>query len=116
MFEEEMEKTNCQEKQIDFSEDIPYEYIYPSNLHEVFPKLEMLFIEPSYYSHRKEIYIPPSDPHYTLLYKEYKRQYYETYFPKEYSIYRRSRTDKENDYIYNNLIHIYPKEKKRKYE
>ncbi|KAK8809683.1 hypothetical protein WA158_000626 [Blastocystis sp. Blastoise] len=51
----------------DFSEDIPYEYIYSSNLHEVFQKLEMLFIEPSYYSHRKEIYIPPSDPHYSLL-------------------------------------------------
>ncbi|KAK8809612.1 hypothetical protein WA158_000555 [Blastocystis sp. Blastoise] len=49
----------------DFSEDIPYEYIYPSNLHEIFPKLETFLIEPSYYSQRKEICIPPSDPHYT---------------------------------------------------
>ncbi|KAK8789975.1 hypothetical protein WA158_006755 [Blastocystis sp. Blastoise] len=51
---------------VDFSEDIPYEYIYSSNLHEVFPKLETFLIEPSYYSQRKEICIPPSDPYYTF--------------------------------------------------
>ncbi|KAK8791055.1 hypothetical protein WA158_005686 [Blastocystis sp. Blastoise] len=74
MLEEKMEKTNFQEKQniiteernqlfcqysplfdffnitivtlkFDFSEDISYEYIYPSNLHEVFPKLETFLIE-----------------------------------------------------------------------
>ncbi|KAK8811453.1 hypothetical protein WA158_003187 [Blastocystis sp. Blastoise] len=58
-----------------FSKDISYEYIYPSNLHTIFPKLIEYDIYPYYYLNYKEIRIPSTDFHYELLYKEYKRLY-----------------------------------------
>ncbi|KAK8798757.1 hypothetical protein WA158_007841 [Blastocystis sp. Blastoise] len=76
-----------------FDVDIPYEYIYPSNLHELFPKLENYKILFEYYTEKKEIRVPPSDSHYTILYKEYKRLYYETNYPEAYEQYMDNQPD-----------------------
>ncbi|KAK8800572.1 hypothetical protein WA158_006890 [Blastocystis sp. Blastoise] len=79
----------------DFHEDIPYEYIYPSNLHELFPKIKEYSIKP-YYRHKKRfVPIIPSDPHYNVLYKEYKRQYYHTYYPDAYETYKQNNPEIE---------------------
>ncbi|KAK8789973.1 hypothetical protein WA158_006753 [Blastocystis sp. Blastoise] len=42
---------------VNFSEDIPYEYIYPSNLHELFPQLEEYELKIPVIKLIKEIYI-----------------------------------------------------------
>ncbi|KAK8813217.1 hypothetical protein WA158_002809 [Blastocystis sp. Blastoise] len=58
-----------------FSEDIPYEYIYPSNIHVMFSKLEKYIIQPSYYSLNKYIKVTRTDVHYNELYEDYKLVY-----------------------------------------
>ncbi|KAK8793343.1 hypothetical protein WA158_004702 [Blastocystis sp. Blastoise] len=79
--------------EFEFYVDIPYEYIYPSNLHELFPKIEEYTIEISVIELNKEICIPPSDPRYIILYKEYKRQYYKKYYPEAYDEYISTQPD-----------------------
>ncbi|KAK8797572.1 hypothetical protein WA158_005918 [Blastocystis sp. Blastoise] len=59
-----------------FSEDIPYEYIYPSNLHELFPKLQIYNISFDYYPELECFRVPYSDLHYKRLYSIYKQNYY----------------------------------------
>ncbi|KAK8811527.1 hypothetical protein WA158_003261 [Blastocystis sp. Blastoise] len=59
-----------------FSEDIPYEYIYPSNLHEIFPKLQIYRISFDYYPELECFRVPYSDLHYKRLYSIYKQNYY----------------------------------------
>ncbi|KAK8807248.1 hypothetical protein WA158_004007 [Blastocystis sp. Blastoise] len=76
----------------DFDDRIPYEYIYPSNLHELFPKIKRYVIEACYYPLKKYIQIKSTDIHYIPLYKEYKRQYYE----------------KKKKKIEEGQVHIYP--------
>ncbi|KAK8797555.1 hypothetical protein WA158_005901 [Blastocystis sp. Blastoise] len=76
--------------QYDFDDRIPYEYIYPSNLHDLFPKIKRYVIDgifsyihkfitylACYYPLKNYIQIKSTDIHYIPLYKEYKRQYYE---------------------------------------
>ncbi|KAK8800702.1 hypothetical protein WA158_000027 [Blastocystis sp. Blastoise] len=60
----------------DFSEDIPYESIYPSNLHSIFPKLETYTIQVYYYPQVQYIRITPSSFHYSYFYQEYILLYY----------------------------------------
>ncbi|KAK8814150.1 hypothetical protein WA158_008012 [Blastocystis sp. Blastoise] len=72
-----------------FDETIRYEYIYPSNLHNIFPKLEEYTLNICYYAEKKEICITPSDPHYKVLYKEYKLLNY-----------KENNLDSYRDYIY----------------
>ncbi|KAK8810490.1 hypothetical protein WA158_007065 [Blastocystis sp. Blastoise] len=91
-----------------FDDRIPYEYIYPSNLHELFPKIKRYVIEACYYPLKKYIQIKPTDIHYTLLYKEYKRQYYEKYYPEAYYIYKDEHPEIEANKIKEGQVHIYP--------
>ncbi|KAK8801950.1 hypothetical protein WA158_006345 [Blastocystis sp. Blastoise] len=72
--EDNYDKYNDENKiiiKVDFSEDIPYEYIYPSNLHVIFPKLEIFEMKIGYYRKEISIRIPSSNCHYLFLYKEY---------------------------------------------
>ncbi|KAK8797617.1 hypothetical protein WA158_005963 [Blastocystis sp. Blastoise] len=105
--------------EFDFSEDIPYEYIYPSNLHELFPKLEEYEIKFKIIKLTKEICLNPSDPKYTSLYKTYKLYCYEKYYPEAYNAYISTHPDIEpfsfpdnNNQIYTstNLINCYYQE------
>ncbi|KAK8809796.1 hypothetical protein WA158_000739 [Blastocystis sp. Blastoise] len=59
-----------------FSEDIPYEYIYPANLQELFPKLQEYIIHFYYYPELECFRVPYSDLHYKKLYSIYKQNYY----------------------------------------
>ncbi|KAK8801938.1 hypothetical protein WA158_006333 [Blastocystis sp. Blastoise] len=56
----------------DFNEDIPYEYIYPSNLHIIFPKLETYTLYAFYYGFEKKVCVSPADTHYSTLFNIYK--------------------------------------------
>ncbi|KAK8807245.1 hypothetical protein WA158_004004 [Blastocystis sp. Blastoise] len=76
-----------------FCEDIPYEYIYPSNLHELFPKLEEYTIQPHYFSTKCTIQVKPIDPVYSIFYKQYLLDYYHKQSPKEYYLYQRRHTN-----------------------
>ncbi|KAK8791925.1 hypothetical protein WA158_005302 [Blastocystis sp. Blastoise] len=67
-----------------FFEDIPQEYIYPTEILDIFPKLEDYWISLSFLYEKTCIQITPSDPHYNSLYKEYKRQYYKKNYPRSY--------------------------------
>ncbi|KAK8795672.1 hypothetical protein WA158_000329 [Blastocystis sp. Blastoise] len=58
----------------EFSDDIPYEYIYPSNLHEIFPKIEEYEIHFYYYSEKKKIIVTPKDIHYETVLNKYYNQ------------------------------------------
>ncbi|KAK8812254.1 hypothetical protein WA158_007488 [Blastocystis sp. Blastoise] len=98
--------------QVDFSDDIPYEYIYPSNLHELFPKLEIFEMNASYYPQNKEIQITRNDPNYRELYKEYKRLYYEYNYPEAYNRYKSLHPDIEKDKLYKYQIDIHSKKDK----
>ncbi|KAK8809879.1 hypothetical protein WA158_000822 [Blastocystis sp. Blastoise] len=83
-----LKQTGCEIERIDFnnffylrmknqfSEDIPYEYIYPSNLQELFPKLQCYYISFDYYPELECFRVPPSDFHYNELYSIYKQNYY----------------------------------------
>ncbi|KAK8793339.1 hypothetical protein WA158_004698 [Blastocystis sp. Blastoise] len=92
-----------------FDDRIPYEYVYPSNLCEIFPKMERYNIKASYYPLKKYIPIKPTDIHYTLLYKEYKLQYYEKYYPESYWEYRHEHPEIEKNIFKEDQIHIYLK-------
>ncbi|KAK8809793.1 hypothetical protein WA158_000736 [Blastocystis sp. Blastoise] len=92
----------------DFSEDIPYEYIYPSNLHEIFPKLKSYRLFPSYYPIQKEIQITSSNIHYSVLYKQYKRLYYIRNDYDKLKKYQEKYPEIEEDPIYDHYIHLYP--------
>ncbi|KAK8795562.1 hypothetical protein WA158_000219 [Blastocystis sp. Blastoise] len=70
----------------DFSEVISYEYIYPSNLHELFPKLQEYTIHFDYYLELEYFHLPYSDLHYKRLYSIYKQNYYNMgTLPDEYN-------------------------------
>ncbi|KAK8794749.1 hypothetical protein WA158_001730 [Blastocystis sp. Blastoise] len=86
--------------QYHFSEDIPYEYIYPSNLHELFPQLQTFIIKPSY-EKKKDILIKKSNPHYNTIYKEYLRMYYKHYYPESYKESVRYSHEEEDLYLLN---------------
>ncbi|KAK8805894.1 hypothetical protein WA158_002550 [Blastocystis sp. Blastoise] len=94
--------------QYSFDDRIPYEYIYPSNLHELFPKIKRYVIDTCYYPLKKYIQIKSTDIHYTLLYKEYKRQYYEKYYPEAYYIYENEHPEIEANKIEEGQVYIYP--------
>ncbi|KAK8791059.1 hypothetical protein WA158_005690 [Blastocystis sp. Blastoise] len=92
----------------DFDDRIPYEYVYPHNLHELFPKLKNYSICASYYPLKKYLQIRPIDNHYFTLYKEYKRQYYCTHYPEAYYKYRQQHPEIENYRLIHHQIYLYP--------
>ncbi|KAK8807355.1 hypothetical protein WA158_004114 [Blastocystis sp. Blastoise] len=55
----------------------------------------------------KEICIRHSDPHYILLYKEYKRQYYKECYPEAYNAYISTHPDIESFSLYCNKIRLH---------
>ncbi|KAK8791968.1 hypothetical protein WA158_005345 [Blastocystis sp. Blastoise] len=93
----------------DFDDTVPYENIYPANLHEIFPKLETYTVNVEYYSEKKEICITPSDSHYEILYKEYKRLCYKKKHHRSYDSYAREYPEIEIDSLTSSQI--YTKEK-----
>ncbi|KAK8794801.1 hypothetical protein WA158_001782 [Blastocystis sp. Blastoise] len=89
-----------------FSDDIRSEEMYPSNLLEIFPKIKKYNLKLSYFPKDQEICIPPSDPHYTLLYKEYKRLYYKNYYPEAYKQYNHDYPQIYSNSLSDTDIHI----------
>ncbi|KAK8808611.1 hypothetical protein WA158_008512 [Blastocystis sp. Blastoise] len=110
----------------EFSQSIPYECIYPSNLYEIFTKLETYEINAEYYQ-RTETRVTPASLHYDSLYEEYKRKYYEKYYPEAFEAHVRrhpirsgrilnkiflsssndtKKDDKEEDVIHHEIIDI----------
>ncbi|KAK8797036.1 hypothetical protein WA158_004246 [Blastocystis sp. Blastoise] len=91
----------------DFDEDIPYEYIYPSNLHSIFPKLENYIIKLYYYPQKQYIKITSLDSHYLVLYKEYKRIYCKYNYKAKYIEYKVEYPEIEMNALDNDQIHLY---------
>ncbi|KAK8803818.1 hypothetical protein WA158_001512 [Blastocystis sp. Blastoise] len=91
-----------------FSSDIPYEYIYPSNLHELFPKIKNYIIQVTYYPEIKFLQVKSTDTHYITLYKEYKRQYYKEYYPYAYRVYSLKHPEIEQNILKYNSISVDP--------
>ncbi|KAK8811385.1 hypothetical protein WA158_003119 [Blastocystis sp. Blastoise] len=90
----------------DFSDNIPYESIYPSNLHTIFPKLETYTIQVCYYPTKKEIRVKRSNPYYYRIYKEYKLLYYEENYPQLYNEYINIHIEDWNNHYYKDRIQV----------
>ncbi|KAK8809772.1 hypothetical protein WA158_000715 [Blastocystis sp. Blastoise] len=95
---------------VDFSEDIPYEYIYPSNLHEIFPKLENYLIKFLLKKKIKRYSIDKTDSHYESLCNSYLWYLVSNFNHKEY--FEDKDFSSTNYYYYNELdfceISLYP--------
>ncbi|KAK8809802.1 hypothetical protein WA158_000745 [Blastocystis sp. Blastoise] len=73
----------------DFSEVISYKYIYPSNLHELFPSMNQYKINISYYLQKKTIQIDSKeyDNNNEYHYNEYSRSYFSQHYPESFETY-----------------------------
>ncbi|KAK8789849.1 hypothetical protein WA158_006629 [Blastocystis sp. Blastoise] len=69
-----------------------------------------------YLSQKKQVLVTRMDPHYKVLYKEYKRQYFEQYFPDSYEKYKRDHLDIENDKLNRDQIRVNQSVKQREFD
>ncbi|KAK8793409.1 hypothetical protein WA158_004768 [Blastocystis sp. Blastoise] len=73
----------------DFDDRIPYEYIYPSNLHELFPSMNQYKINVSYYPQKQTIQIDSKEyDNNEYHYNEYSRSYYSQHYPESFENYK----------------------------
>ncbi|KAK8802022.1 hypothetical protein WA158_006417 [Blastocystis sp. Blastoise] len=91
----------------DLLEDIPYEYIYPSNLLEIFPELESYTIGPSYYPKQKDYIITKTDRYYHSLYSHYKLLCHKKYSPAVYDAYVSMYSREERDDLFDPQLEMY---------
>ncbi|KAK8810489.1 hypothetical protein WA158_007064 [Blastocystis sp. Blastoise] len=92
----------------DYSSNIPLEYIYPTNIQDIFPSLKELHITVNTHYKKTELLLNPNSDEYII---EYIRLYYndedETYKPRIYNYYTESEMNEYNKISSLDLNKIY---------
>ncbi|KAK8807251.1 hypothetical protein WA158_004010 [Blastocystis sp. Blastoise] len=88
-----------------FTEERSNMFLKYSKLFELFNVISVT-MQIFYFPLKKQVLVTRMDPHYKVLYKEYKRQFFEEYYPDSYEEYKRDHPDIENDKLNRDQIRV----------